>query len=261
MAGLAALRLARRAAARRAARLALRQRLAGRRRVVAVHQPAPLRRPAGLAGGAGGGAAVLALSLYLALALALFARWRRGRVAHRRGAVRRAVAAGRAGAHGASSPAFPGWPAAMRRSTARWPPGRRGSASAASARSARCWPRCWRRLAPARSAASCAGGAGGWRWLVPALSALVGTREFSQPSGELSVSLLQGNVPQDEKFSMQHVPQTLAWVAHALRRGARRAGGGAGDGRAAAAGAAGRAGARLLAGAARALRELAARRR
>ena len=30
------------------------------------------------------------------------------------------------------------------------------------------------------------------------------------------VRLLQGNVPQDEKFSMAHVPQTLAWVAHAL---------------------------------------------
>ena len=44
----------------------------------------------------------------------------------------------------------------------------------------------------------------------------VGTREFSKPSGELSVSLLQGNVPQDEKFSMQHVPQALAWMAHAL---------------------------------------------
>ncbi len=51
---------------------------------------------------------------------------------------------------------------------------------------------------------------------IPALSAAVGTREFSRPSGELSVSLLQGNVPQDEKFSMQHVPQAMAWVAQAL---------------------------------------------
>jgi apolipoprotein N-acyltransferase len=52
--------------------------------------------------------------------------------------------------------------------------------------------------------------------LLPAASALVGTKDFSRPSGELSVSLLQGNVPQDEKFSMAHVPQTLAWVAHTL---------------------------------------------
>jgi apolipoprotein N-acyltransferase len=50
----------------------------------------------------------------------------------------------------------------------------------------------------------------------PAGSALLGTREFSTPSGELSVSLLQGNVPQDEKFAMQHVPQALAWVAQTL---------------------------------------------
>jgi apolipoprotein N-acyltransferase len=52
---------------------------------------------------------------------------------------------------------------------------------------------------------------------VPVLSAAVGTREFSRPSGELSVSLLQGNVPQDEKFSMDHVPQALAWMAQALQ--------------------------------------------
>jgi apolipoprotein N-acyltransferase len=58
-------------------------------------------------------------------------------------------------------------------------------------------------------------GALGLALLLPAASALIGAREFSLPSGELSVSLLQGNVPQDEKFSMAHVPQTLAWVAHA----------------------------------------------
>ena len=51
--------------------------------------------------------------------------------------------------------------------------------------------------------------------LLPAASALVGTREFSTPSGELSVSLLQGNVPQEQKFSMDYVPQALAWLAHA----------------------------------------------
>jgi len=58
-------------------------------------------------------------------------------------------------------------------------------------------------------------GALGLVLLLPAASALLGEREFSVPSGELSVSLLQGNVPQDQKFSMEQMPQTLAWVAHA----------------------------------------------
>lgn len=53
--------------------------------------------------------------------------------------------------------------------------------------------------------------------LLPALSAALGTRDFSRSAGELSVSLLQGNVPQDEKFSMAYVPQALAWLAEALR--------------------------------------------
>jgi apolipoprotein N-acyltransferase len=66
-------------------------------------------------------------------------------------------------------------------------------------------------------------GRGAGRWvpaalvlLLPLLSALVGTREFSRATGELSVSLLQGNVPQEQKFSMQYVPQALAWTAAAL---------------------------------------------
>ncbi len=35
---------------------------------------------------------------------------------------------------------------------------------------------------------------------------------FTQPSGTLKVSLLQGNVPQDEKFSIAHLPEALAWT-------------------------------------------------
>ena len=35
---------------------------------------------------------------------------------------------------------------------------------------------------------------------------------FTQPSGTLKVSLLQGNVPQDEKFSVAHLPEALAWT-------------------------------------------------
>jgi apolipoprotein N-acyltransferase len=52
--------------------------------------------------------------------------------------------------------------------------------------------------------------------LVPALSSVIGTREFSTPSGDLSVTLLQGNVAQDQKFAAEHMPQALAWVAQAL---------------------------------------------
>ena len=40
---------------------------------------------------------------------------------------------------------------------------------------------------------------------------------FTRPAGELSVSLLQTNVKQDEKFVAQHLPRTLAWVAAQLR--------------------------------------------
>ena len=40
---------------------------------------------------------------------------------------------------------------------------------------------------------------------------------FTRPAGELSVTLLQTNVKQDEKFIIQHLPRTLAWVAQQLR--------------------------------------------
>ena len=53
---------------------------------------------------------------------------------------------------------------------------------------------------------------------LPAASHWAGTREFSTPGSTLNVSLLQGNVPQDEKFSMEYVPQALAWTAEALRQ-------------------------------------------
>ena len=39
---------------------------------------------------------------------------------------------------------------------------------------------------------------------------------FTRPAGEMSVALLQTNVAQDEKFSSQHMPETLAWVAQEL---------------------------------------------
>ena len=60
-----------------------------------------------------------------------------------------------------------------------------------------------------------------WRARVPALlgtaalliaAAAVGPGEFSQASGKLSVTLLQNNVAQDEKFSPEHLPEALAWT-------------------------------------------------
>ena len=41
-------------------------------------------------------------------------------------------------------------------------------------------------------------------------------REFTRPAGDLSVALLQTNVSQDEKFSAERLPATLAWVGREL---------------------------------------------
>ena len=54
-------------------------------------------------------------------------------------------------------------------------------------------------------------------WLAPSaallaalvLGALGGSADFTRPTGSLGVTLLQGNVPQDEKFSLRFVPQAL----------------------------------------------------
>jgi len=40
--------------------------------------------------------------------------------------------------------------------------------------------------------------------------------EFTTPTGTISVALLQGNVPQDEKFAPERQPETLAWVGRQL---------------------------------------------
>jgi apolipoprotein N-acyltransferase len=55
-------------------------------------------------------------------------------------------------------------------------------------------------------------------WLAPglllaatlALGAVAGRIDYTRPAGSLSVSLLQGNVPQEEKFAARHVRQALA---------------------------------------------------
>jgi apolipoprotein N-acyltransferase len=42
--------------------------------------------------------------------------------------------------------------------------------------------------------------------------------DFTTPAGPpLAVTLLQTNVPQDEKFAAEHLPETLGWLAGALR--------------------------------------------
>jgi apolipoprotein N-acyltransferase len=44
----------------------------------------------------------------------------------------------------------------------------------------------------------------------------VGTVDFSAPGGSLTVSLLQSNVAQDDKFAADRMPVALAWMAGAL---------------------------------------------
>jgi apolipoprotein N-acyltransferase len=52
--------------------------------------------------------------------------------------------------------------------------------------------------------------------IVLAALALTGPTPFSQPSGTLTVSLLQTNVAQDEKFALERLPAALQWLARAL---------------------------------------------
>ncbi|HWI11365.1 MAG TPA: apolipoprotein N-acyltransferase, partial [Burkholderiaceae bacterium] len=43
-------------------------------------------------------------------------------------------------------------------------------------------------------------------------AALLGPAQFSRPSGSLTVTLLQGNVAQDEKFAVELMPRSLEWT-------------------------------------------------
>ena len=56
-------------------------------------------------------------------------------------------------------------------------------------------------------------GAAGALALALIVGAVLGRVDFTTPTGNLTVSLLQGNVPQDEKFSARYVPQALAGTA------------------------------------------------
>ncbi|MFM2065863.1 MAG: hypothetical protein RLZZ584_772 [Pseudomonadota bacterium] len=65
--------------------------------------------------------------------------------------------------------------------------------------------------------------AGRWRAVVLALGGAallqwqVPVQEFTRPAGQISVTLLQGNVAQDEKFDPDRLPASLAWHDQALR--------------------------------------------
>jgi apolipoprotein N-acyltransferase len=48
------------------------------------------------------------------------------------------------------------------------------------------------------------------------LGMLASQARFTEPTGSLRVTLLQGNVPQDEKFAAEHLPQTLEWTREHL---------------------------------------------
>jgi apolipoprotein N-acyltransferase len=64
----------------------------------------------------------------------------------------------------------------------------------------------------------------GRQWGAAALAALVvsaallAPADFTRPSGELQVVMLQPNVKQDEKFAAERMPETLAWVAREMLR-------------------------------------------
>ncbi len=71
------------------------------------------------------------------------------------------------------------------------------------------------------AAALAAALAGPWRARAVAVAvlgaaALAPMPQFTRPAGTLTLALLQTNVAQDEKFAAERMPETLAWLAHAL---------------------------------------------
>jgi apolipoprotein N-acyltransferase len=153
------------------------------------------------------------LSLYLALALALFARGRRGRPLGD-AALFAAVWLLAELARGVLFTGFP-WIAAgyahVDGPLAAWAPWVGVYGIGALAAFVAALPA----LQPDRSAAS-------WlRGIVLPLAllagpGLVGAPDFTQPTGTLSVTLLQGNVAQDEKFESTHQAAALEWHVGAL---------------------------------------------
>jgi apolipoprotein N-acyltransferase len=153
------------------------------------------------------------LSLFLAAAMAAFARWRTGRPA--RDAV--LFAALWLLAELARGTAFTGFPwlasgyAHVDAPLAVLAPWLGVYGIGAVAAGLAVWPRWEQRDRVAVRAGP---------WLA-VLALLVGARtlplpQFTEPARTLSVTLLQGNVPQDEKFAMERMPQALAWAAEKL---------------------------------------------
>ncbi len=83
---------------------------------------------------------------------------------------------------------------------------------------ARRWPQQWRQP-PGRAGSSVVSGfTAGLAAAVLGLAALAvtGPGRFTQSTGELSVALLQSNVPQDQKFAAEAIVKTLVWVRDEL---------------------------------------------
>jgi len=158
-----------------------------------------------------------ALALYLGLAMALYARWRCGRVF----VDALLFAALWALAEQARTWLFTGFPwlasgyAQIDGPLALLAPfaGVAG-VGAAAAFVAALAGQAWRlRRTPRRAVAPLA--------VAAALLGLAGAAavpDFTRPAGDLRVSLLQGNVAQDEKFAAEHMPEALAWVGRTLQQ-------------------------------------------
>lgn len=162
------------------------------------HLPAPLAAAAV-------GALSAALSLYLALAMAACARWRSGRA----GPDALLFAAAWLAAELARGVIFTGFPWAA------------GGYAQIDGPLAVLLP--WIGVYGVGAVAAAIGAALalGWRAGAVALAAtgLLATLpapQFTRPAGVLTLALLQPNVAQDEKFSLEEMPQTLAWVAETL---------------------------------------------
>lgn len=167
------------------------------------HLPAPLAAAAVFALAA-------VLSLYLAAAMAAFARWRRGSPL----ADAALFAAVWLLAELARGTLFTGFP---------WAASGYTQVDAPLARLAP-WVGVYGiGAALAFAAALLAGSTRGRWWPAPLAVALVvvplalSGQRFSSPAGALAVTLVQTNVPQDEKFMAERLPATLVWVAKTLR--------------------------------------------
>lgn len=153
------------------------------------------------------------LSLYLAAALAAFARWRCGRPL----ADAMLFAAVWLLAELARGVLFTGFPwvaagyAHVDGPLAAWAPwvGVYGIGAVAAFTAALA------ALQPDRSPASLLRGIA-LPVLLLATPALIGTPDFTRATGTLSVTLLQGNIPQDEKFEITHQAAALEWHVGAL---------------------------------------------